>query len=119
MKKLCFAALLAISASCLQAGPAMQHPGIQYPIDSDPCAAAVNYERCTNQRMRVEGTSSGPVTPGDNDALLAQCLANSITDYNSCMAHAPSIIPFLTAYNVGVCEANKIVDQSTCFSLYQ
>lgn len=64
----------------------------------------------------TDGSGGGVAT--SNDLLLAQCLQTAVTNYTTCMANAPSLIPFLTAYNMGKCEANKTKDICDCHTKY-
>lgn len=55
---------------------------------------------------------------GNDDLLLANCLATAVAAYADCVKNAPSVIPFVTAYNMGVCEAQKTKDVADCHTKY-
>jgi len=60
--------------------------------------------------------SSVPMMADDSDAMLAKCLADAQNNYNTCMEHAGSVIPYKTAYNEGKCYSTFVKDRCDCFN---
>lgn len=57
-------------------------------------------------------------TTTSNDLLLANCLTKALTTYTTCRANANSLIPYVTAYNLWKCEAEKTKDILDCHTKY-
>jgi len=104
------------SSTSLSARMPINGGGTMKPIDSDPCANAIDEDslaRCL--LMRGGGGDGNSVDP---EILLAQCLAKAIADYTTCVANAPSVIPYKTAYNMGKCEVDKTNAILSCHAQY-
>lgn len=65
--------------------------------------------------MSGSGSTGGPAS---KLLLLADCLTSATTTYLDCVKNAPSVIPYVTAYNLGKCEANKTKDTLDCHTKY-
>jgi hypothetical protein len=72
-----------------------------------------------HKQLPPEGENGDETSPGgNNDLLLAQCLADAVTTYTTCVANAQSIIPYKTAYNLWKCEVEKTNNMLECHQKY-
>nr|WP_320133180.1 LamG-like jellyroll fold domain-containing protein [uncultured Holophaga sp.] len=53
-----------------------------------------------------------------SNAQLAQCLAKAVATYVSCVRKSRSVIPYMTAYNLGKCETTRTKEICECHSKY-
>lgn len=83
--------------------------GVQHQTPPDPCGDFVGQEY-----MDCVAASISASDGSQDDTLLAKCLADATAAYLVCVKNAPSFIPFMTAYNLGICYANKSNDIQDC-----